>query len=375
MEPFENALARKAEAVEQWKTDRGGKVIGFLLTDVPEELIHAAGFFPYGIVGGSTNLEEANTHLQAWACSYSRSSLARALEGKLDFLDGLIIPQTCDTMRMLLDLWQQIHPLPYMENFRLPRQVDRSSARKYLLGELKRIKKGLEEFRGAPIEAESLRQSINLYNHNRQLLRKIFHLHARRPDLLSSRQLYTIINGTMIMAREKANRLLQPIAEKLEQNLEDAGNGSRIRLLMSGTLLEPFEVLDFIEEFGGTVVADDFQNGFRYIEADIDPDRDPLEALAERQLMRIPSAAFDLGKRPRRVFLNELAREKEARGAILLHHTFCEPENFDGYDNLQALQNQDIPAMRIETQFGGAGLGQIRTRVHAFMEMVGGVIR
>ncbi len=326
-------------------------------------------------MGGSTNLEAANTHLQAWACSYSRSSLARSLEGKLDFLDGLIIPQTCDTMRMLLDLWQQIRPLPYMENFRLPRQVDRSSARKYLLGELERIKKGLEEFRGSPIEAESLHQSINLYNHNRQLLRKIAYLHAHRPDLISSRQLYTVINGTMIMAREKVNRLLQSLTEDLEQSLETSGNGSRIRLLMSGTLLEPFEVLDFIEEFGGTVVADDFQNGFRYIEADVEPGRDPLEALAERQLNRIPSAAFDLEKRPRRIFLTELARAKEARGAILLHHTFCEPENFDGYDNLRALQKEGLQAMRIETQFGGAGLGQIRTRVHAFMEMVGGVIR
>jgi len=75
----------------QWKVETGGKVIGFLLSDVPEEIIHAAGFFPYAIVGGSTNLEEANSQLQAWACSHSRSALARALEGKLDFLDGLII--------------------------------------------------------------------------------------------------------------------------------------------------------------------------------------------------------------------------------------------------------------------------------------------
>ena len=37
--------------VRQWKEQKKGKVVGFLLTDVPEELIHAAGFFPYGISG------------------------------------------------------------------------------------------------------------------------------------------------------------------------------------------------------------------------------------------------------------------------------------------------------------------------------------
>ncbi len=335
-------------------------------------MLHAAGFFPYGIVGGSTNLEEANAHLQAWACSHSRSSLARALEGGLDFLDGLIIPHTCDTMRMLLDLWAQIHPLPYMENFRLPRQVNRSSARRYLLGELTRIKEGLEEYRGAPIKNEELIRSIELYNQNRKMLRKLNDLHSRYPGLFSSRQLYTVINASMIMPREEVNRLLQVSLEQLEEKENKEAKNGHMPLLMSGTLLEPFEVLDYIEEFGGTVVADDFQNGYRYIEADVSTAEDPLEALAERQLNRIPSAAFDVEYNPRRHFLTRMAKEKKATGAILLHLTFCEPENFDGYDNLKAMQAEGFPAIRIESQFGGTGLGQARTRIHAFMEMIGG---
>ncbi len=338
-------------------------------------MIHAAGFFPYGIVGGSTNLEEANAHLQAWACSHSRSALARALEGKLDFLDGLIIPHTCDTMRMLLDLWEHVRPLPYMENYRLPRQANRSSAGKYLLGELKRIKTGLEEFRGAPIEDEALRDSIDLYNQNRRMLRRLTDLHISYPHLISSRRLYTVINASMVLPREEVNRLLQALVGQLEQDLDGQAGDGHVRLLLSGTLLEPFEVLDYIEEFGGTVVADDFQNGYRYIEGDVNTELAPLEALVDRQLKRIPSAAFDIEQNPRRFFLTDLAKGKKAEGAILLHLTFCEPENFDSYDNLKAMQAVGIPATRIETQFGGSGLGQIRTRIHAFMEMLGGESR
>lgn len=356
----------------QWKVETGGKVIGFLLSDVPEEIIHAAGFFPYAIVGGSTNLEEANSQLQAWACSHSRSALARALEGKLDFLDGLIIPHTCDTMRMLLDLWQQLRPLPYMENFRLPRQVNRSSAKKYLMGEMERIIEGLGLYRGSNITKEELQASINLYNQNRLLMRRMSELHSLNPNLITSRQLYTVINAAMIMPREKVNRLLKQIIADLEQGLVNTANTRQLPLLMSGTLLEPLEVLEYVEEFGGTVIADDFQNGYRYIEADVNTAFDPLEALADRQLKRIPSAAFDIKQNPRRFFLTNLAKEKEVRGAIFLHLTFCEPENFDSYDNLKAMQAAGLPAIRIETQFGDTGLGQIRTRIHAFMEMVGG---
>lgn len=358
--------------MKQWKKESGGKAIGFLLSDVPEEMIHAAGFFPYAIVGGSTNLEEANAHLQSWACSHSRSALARALEGELDFLDGLIIPHTCDTMRMLLDLWEHLRPLPYMENFRLPRQVNRASAGQYLVGELERIKKGLEIYRGSPIEKGELQESIKLYNQNRLLLRRLTELHNHSPNLINSRQLYTVINAAMIMPREEVNRLLKLALEDLEQKPINESSAQYLPLLMSGTLLEPFEVLDYLEEFGGTVIADDFQNGYRYIEADVSTATDPLKALADRQLKRIPSAVFDIEQNPRRYFLTGLAKEKKAVGAIFLHLTFCEPENFDSYDNLKAMQDEGLPAIRIETQFGGAGLGQIRTRIHAFMEMVGG---
>ncbi len=372
IEPFENALINPAEQVRQWKKENGSKVVGFLMTDVPEELAHAAGFFPYGIINGKADLEKADTHLQTWVCSHARSSLALALGNKLDFLDGLIIPQTCDTTRMLLDLWKQVQPLPYMDDFRLPRQVDRPSAKNYLVSELKRLRHGLEQFSGCTIDPESLKQSVNLYNQNRKLMRKIVDLHAQDPALISSREIYTIINGAMVMPREKVSELLDGIVKALEEQPYTEKDREPVRIFLSGTLLEPLEILDYIEEFGGTVIGDDFQNGYRYIESDVVLKDNLIEALAERQLNRIPSAAFDIEHKPRRIFLSNLAKEKKARGAILFHIKFCEPENFDSYDNLQAMQKNGIPAMRIETQFGRTGLGQLRTRIHAFMEMVGG---
>lgn len=369
--PFENAVRDPAGPVTRWKAEGGGAAIGFLLSDVPEELIHAAGFFPYAVTGGNVGLDHADTHLQSWACSYARSCLALALRGKLDFLDGLIVPQACDTTRMLPGIWEQARPLPYMEIFRLPRQVDRGSAGRYLAAELERLGKGLERFAGRQITAESLERSILLYNRSRRLFREIFQLHAGNPSLTGSRELYTLVRGAMVMPREQVNELLEAIAGELRDRSKTAEAVSRKRLVLSGTLLEPPETLDFIEERGGAVIGDDFQNGYRYIEADVPESGNHFQALAERQLGRIPSAAFDTGRNPRRFFLAKLAQEKRADGVIFLHLKYCEPENFDYYDNQQAVEKAGIPAMRIETQFG-ASPGQLRTRVHAFMEMIGG---
>jgi len=207
-------------------------------------------------------------------------------------------------------------------------------------------------------------------------LRKLYTLHEQNPAALSAKELYTIIQASMLMPREKLNELLVKLLNSMEEETEGATAppGETIRLIISGTLLEPLEILDYLEEGGGIVVGDDLQNGFRYIDGDVNENVEPLEALAYRQLNRIPSAGYDIARNPRRYFLVKLAQQKRAHGVILLHLKYCEPENYDYYDNFQALEKAGIHAIRIETEFGTTSLGQIRTRAQAFLEMVGGAI-
>ncbi|MEW5921125.1 MAG: 2-hydroxyacyl-CoA dehydratase family protein [Bacillota bacterium] len=372
IEIFKGAAANPGGQAGQWKKEHEGKIFGFLLTDVPEELVHAAGFLPYAVNAEEGMLDFADAHLQTWACSFSRNSLAAAVQGKLSFLDGLIIPQTCDTTRMLMGIWKHVRPLSFMENYRLPRQVDRPSAGDYLHGELKRLKERLEDFRGREIKEDELTESISLYNRNRRLLRRLYMVQVKTPQLLSSKDLFTIIKASMVMPREKVNFLLEQLLAACEAVTGSDHKVERRRLLISGTLLEPLELLDFINEKGGLIVADDLQNGSRYLEADAAENGDPLEALVQRQLKRMPSALYEPQKQRRAKYLVNLAREKGAQGVLFLHLKFCEPENYDYYDNMQAMEKAGIPAMRVETAFGGIPPGQLQTRVHAFMEMLGG---
>lgn len=371
LEVIKRAYANPDRQVQEWKQRTGGKAIGFLLTEVPEELIHAAGFFPFGICGGSVRMDRAEAHLQSWACSYVRNSLALALNGKLDFLDGLIVPLTCDSTRMVSGIWKHNRPLSYMDSYRLPKQVERPSAKKYLLGELERIKRGFGDYRGNEISDEELKRSIRLYNSNRKLLRKLFNLHERNPDVISNKDLYTVLGASMVIEREKLNSLLSELVKTLEEKTKESVK--KTKLYLSGTFINPMEVLDCLDESGGVVVGDDLKNGFRYIEADVaEADASLLDSLAIRQLEKIPFAGYDVPSNPRRHNLVKAAQQKKAQGVLFLHLKYCEPENYDYYDNLQALEQAGIPSLRIETEFGDTSPGQLQTRIHAFMEMVGG---
>jgi len=371
LEYFNQVTVDPSQEAIQWKKETDGKVFGFLLTDIPEELIHAAGFFPFGIYGGNKNISLSDAHLQFWICTYCRSSFALALSGELDFLDGLLISHKCDTTRMMMGIWQHNKPLSFMDSFRPPRQVERASARTFFRGELKRLKAKLEDYSGKEITAEELTASIKLYNSNRALLRKIFAMHREAPSLLSSRELYNIVKASMIIPREKLNQLLTQLTSEFAAQLPKAEK-PKIKVFISGTFLEPLEIADYIEESGGVIVGDDLKNGSRYFYGDVPEEGDPMENLLTRQFNAMPSASFDNTGNLRSEFLLNEVKTKEADGILLLHLKYCEPENYDYYDMKNAMEEAGIPVLKFETEFGETSLGQLRTRVQAFIEMLSG---
>lgn len=360
--------------VRSVKSERKLKVIGWLLTDVPEELIHAAGALPFGITGNRESFSRADAHLQTWACSLVRSCLGLGVQSKLGFLDGLIIPHTCDTTRNLGGIWKQVKPLPMMENFLMPRQVDRPSARPYLIGELGRLKAKLEQCTRSEVTAKKLAESISLYNRNRRLLRRLFSYHVENPEALNNRAIYNIIKSSLCMPKEDHNGLLTELCEALGDHPRKNGDGrGRIRIALSGKVWEPPEIMNILDGGGAVVVADDLATGHRYMAADVAEMGDPIEALAQRQINRMPFACFGTGRYDRRSFLVDMVKESGAAGIIFVHMKYCEPENFDYPDMRSACESAGILTLKVESELGNITLGQLETRLQAFLEMIRGV--
>ena len=364
------SVAADPYAYAKKRKEQGKKVIGWLPTDVPEELIHAAGAFPVGILGNNDNIHLADAHLQTWACSLMRGCLESGLNGTLDFLDGIIIPHTCDTTRMLVGIWRHNLNTPYIDNYLMPRQVDRPSARTYLKGELARLKENLEKCTGKIITDEDLGASINIFNDNRTALSRLYQYHAANTGVISSRALYTVIKAAMFMDKAEHTALVKMLLQELARVVPEKDD--RVRLAVSGGVWEPPEIFDMLEELGAVVVADDLITGARYLEPNVSLTNDLLDALAVRQLNRIPFGGFDSSTRERRAFLVETAKRADVQGMIFLHLKFCEPENYDYNDMREAMTKAGILNTRLETEYGNTSLGQIRTRLQAFIEMTGG---
>lgn len=71
---------------------QGGKTVGFMYQDTPEEIITAAGAAPIYLRGtASEGTEMAEAFFRQLTCNYTKHTYNEILDGKWDFLDGAVL--------------------------------------------------------------------------------------------------------------------------------------------------------------------------------------------------------------------------------------------------------------------------------------------
>ncbi len=371
---IENEIA-DYKSIKLSKKETGRPVIGWLPTDVPEELIHGAGALPVGIVNTGKNGDLGSSFIPDYICSMVKGALDVALSGKLNFLDGLIIPHVCDSLSQLSGVWNNHAPLPYIRGMLFPVQYTSKSANKFFKNELEDLKLSLKESFDLQTTNDNLMASIELYNSNRQLLREILLLRLSNHGILGNKNYYRVIMSSMLMPKERNNELLADLITAMKNEVETNAPAyqNKKTMFVSGMYYADSGLFDLLDELGIIVVGDDLSVGERYfaVDADLAPGNDPLNALVSRQMQNIPYAGYEQGT-DRGSFLTGLMRERQAQGIIFLHLKFCEQENFDYPLLKKAMDELKIPNLRLEISYP-LSLGMVRNRLEAMLEIMEGI--
>jgi bcr-type benzoyl-CoA reductase subunit C len=371
LKKFESVVTDPLGSIVEYKKKEKKPVIGYFCTYVPEEMIHAAGAIPFRITGENKAVERADGHLQSYSCSLIRTGLDMALLGKLDFADGTVFPHTCDSIQRLSDIWKVNAKIKYHADVVLPVKLNTDSARKYLVAELMSFRKSLDEHFAAKVSDEKLRESIKAYNEMRDNLSRLYKIKSGAPESISAKDVNNCVKAAMYMPVEEHNRLMAELLADLDAGTKE---GDAPRVIFSGNLCVFPEILDFVEEAGAFVVGDDMCTGYRYFVTKVEePNGDglgPVEAIADRIIKRPICAAkhnpdFDRGE-----FLQNLAKDVKAEGVIFLLLKFCDPHSFDYPRLMKALDDINIPHIQIEAEMDNPALGQLKTRIEAFVEMI-----
>jgi benzoyl-CoA reductase subunit C len=364
--PFGEVLASPWERADAWKQKTGRKVIGHLLPDVPEEILHAAGALPVAIGGAGVQISYAQAHIPGYTCSHAMGALDLGLRGDLAVLDGMVIPYVCDTTRNLYHIWNHCFPDMANEFLRLPKRLDYSGAKEYLKAEFIRFKDAIAKITGRRVGHSELSASITLYNQSRTALREAYQRQRSQPSIWTSERVGVLLASALRAPREEHLKWM----ESLPWDEGAMDSQERVPVYVRGKVWDPPGVLDLLDKLGLLVVEDEMVTGLRSIAKDAEVNGDPIEALVNRHFASIPYAGYHL--EPEQIVEDFLKRVRgsEARGVVFLNPKFCEAAGFDTPDFQKALGQANIPSLVLETSSRGGSLEQVRLRLEAFREMI-----
>jgi benzoyl-CoA reductase subunit C len=381
--PAEDVLSVFAEAardpygtIGRWKRETGKKIVACMPMQIPEEIVHAAGAIPVVLPENKEPITIASKHIQSFFCGYARSVIDAALKGRYEAVDGMIFQDTCHTMRPMFDIIHANCPIPFMQRIFLPLALAKPQARTFLLTELEGLKRGVGEFTGKVVDDQSLRESIDIYNENRDLMIRLYDLRRERPEIVSLREMINVNLAGMVMPKEAHSDLLKELLPLLAARKPPLGDGdNRIRLVLTGSLCEapPDELLDSIEELGAIVADDDLYTGSRYFLSKVPPVPDPTQALAEAYLRMVaPCPTRIYPKLELGPYLVDMARKAKAKGVLIIMVKFCEAHDYTYPHMRRAFDAAGIPYLMMKTEHETTSVEQLKTRLQAFLEIVRG---
>jgi len=364
---FRNWRKNRADYAKDWKKRTGGKVMGYFCTYAPEELMYAAGILPVRILGSHEVQDVTEPHIFAMFCPFCRDCLAQGLKGRYEYLDGIMIAQSCLHIRQAFTSWQKHVPVDYDYYLPMPHHVQSRHATPFLTKELEMFKQSLEEWLGKKIGDDAIRDAIQVYNTNRRLMQEVFNLRkGDNPPLTGEEAMQMVVSSQMIDKKDH-NAALEDLLAKLKDRKIDRPVGTR--LLVLGSENDDIEFVNMVESCGATFVTDDHCTGSRYFGTEVNMNGDVLADIAERYVKRTPCPTKDWPVRTRIEHVVNLAKEYNCAGAIVLQQKFCDPHEIDIPALMKGLEDAGVKSQFLELDVT-VPIGQFKVRVEAFLEML-----
>jgi benzoyl-CoA reductase subunit C len=359
--------------------NEGKKFIGYVCSFVPLEIISASGCIPFRVRGNVHEpITKGDTFLETIVCPYYRSIFDLSVKGKYDFLSGLVIPHGCDSMVRSFSTWSYALPYSYFHFVNIP-TVCAESSFEFFNAEINTFRKSLERFSGKTITDADLKEAIRVHNESRDRVRALYEFRKADPPLVSGTELTKVLTVGSSLPIAEANRLFdQVLAEIGRREKSHLKKGPRI--FIDGACLDNIELIKLVEELGGNVVADTICNGARDHFPKTDVGGDPVDALSRRYLGKINcpktyrenrTGTFEGDIASRFDDIGAYTKEFKAEGAILYIYKYCDPFGFEVPARKAYYESIHVPLLCLEDVYSAGTMGQLRTRIQAFLEMIG----
>lgn len=372
-EEFADQRKQSFLAIKEAK-DKGIPVIGSYCTYFPQEIGMAMGAATVGLCSTSDEtINEAEKQLPKNLCPLIKSSYGFAKTDKCPFFyfsDVVVGETTCDGKKKMYELMREFKDVYILE---LP-NTQRPCALQLWEGEMVRFKEYLENKFEVTITEDDIREAIRVNNNVRRSLKHLYELMRLEPCPIKGYNLFKLLYGsTFKLDRRLIPDEIDSIVEKIKHEYaEGKMEEHRPRILITGCPIggATEKVIKSIEDNGGIVVTYESCSGAKAIDRLVDEDNPNVyNALAERYLSIGCSV---MTPNPNRFeLLGRLIDEYKVDGVVEMTLQACLTYNVETYGIRNYVNDvKHIPYINVETDYSRADIGQLNTRITAFLEML-----
>lgn len=379
-----NFFGQREKELSAFK-ESGGKIIGFTCIFAPIEFILAAGAIPVRIDSGFYDATKLGDRLiPVEVCPVIRSTIGAKminLNPFLELCDVVISCNTCDGKTKLGELLSDYLPV-WMVN--LPRVKDAEHAKDYWLQEMKEIKRKIEDLTGTGITRNRLKSAISISLKATSASRRLQEL-RKGPPVITGRDamlvnqilFYDDIKRWTEKTDELCNELQKRVVEKIYTCPVDTP-----RVLIAGAPMiwpDNWKIPNLIEGSNppGLISADELCSGDRFIYDPVGIDEltmgDMLNAVSERYLLPCTCPCFtsqEEGNRDRVDRILTVVRDFNINGVIYHVLRGCHLYAIEYMRIRRILEQEKIPIYYLDTEYSREDIGQMKTRIEAFLEML-----
>lgn len=354
--------------------DKKAPLIGYTCAYTPLALIDAAGFTPYRIFPVGEWPDQAGRLLHDNLCPHIKRVLDRALDNDLPDLAGMVFINSCDAMRRLADAWKQIRPKDKVIILDLPPTAEKINVSFYA-DEISWLWNTLNTWKDSEGEPPTDRSDI----------------HKIEDSIMKYNELSFLLNETNKKIKE--NRLsggssrMQEIYNRAStappdhtiaflKGLKDNGavsEGNGVPVFVFGNMLADPDVFSLFEDSGATIQDSDFCTGSRLFHTiNTDSSKDMFVNISHQLLSHPPCARTFNPSSPAQIASDIVTKAKACNASGVIGHImkFCDPYLARIPLIRKALQSEGIPMLVIEGDCTTRSIGQQRTRIEAFIEML-----
>ncbi|MDR1194310.1 MAG: 2-hydroxyacyl-CoA dehydratase family protein [Peptococcaceae bacterium] len=355
--------------------DQGRGVVGIFCTYTPLEVFMAADLVTVGLCSTSDEtIPEAEKELPRNLCPLIKASYGFAITDKCPYMyfsDLVVGETTCDGKKKMYELLAKIKNVHVME---LPKSQNKPASLAFWREEIIALAREVEKVFGVVITEESLRDAIRRRNRERALLKEAYELSKMTPPPMTGLQQLQLLFGFQFQFNEQAR--LRGLEDSIANLRAAYAAGQRPvgadarRIVITGCPMGGVteKVTRAIEEAGGVVVAYENCTGAKQYDRQARETGDPYQALAEYYLAIGCSV---MSPNPNRLeLLGRLCEEFQADGVIEMTLQACHTYAIETHTIREFLREKDIPFISLETDYSTGDIGQIKTRVGAFLEML-----